>query len=69
MESINTSDQSYEQDVLKAELPVVVDVWCHGGVLEVESQVGHGSVITLVLPVEQAPTGPVDAVPGHETGD
>ena len=27
MESINTSDESYEQDVLKAELPVVVDVW------------------------------------------
>ena len=41
----------------------------HGGALEVESQVGQGTVMTLVLPVEREPAQSEEGAPGHPTGD
>jgi signal transduction histidine kinase len=41
----------------------------HGGALEVQSQEGQGTVMTLTLPLQLEAASAAGAIPTHETGD
>jgi len=66
MSTVKVTDESFEQDVLKSETPVLVDFWAEwcgpckliGPVLDQISEELHGKVTIAKLNIEESPTTP-----------